>query len=90
MQEIKRCKKPGLPERVRTDTQAVLCLAWGGPQGLAKATETEPFATVFRRSEKSPGGRQAKGWETAETAAAEVGAWREACTAYPPLTPTRF
>ena len=32
------------------------------------------------RSEKSPGGKQVKGWETAETAAAEVGAWREAGT----------
>ena len=28
---------------------------------------------TLRRSEKSLGGRQAKGWETAETAAAEVG-----------------
>ena len=36
---------------------------------------------------KSPGGRQAKGWETAETAAAEVGAWREAGTGYPPYPP---
>ena len=43
----------------------------------------------FRRSEKSPGGRQAKGWETAETAAAEVGAWREAGTGYPPYPPLR-
>ena len=34
--------------------------------------------------EKSPSGRQAKGWETAETAAAEVGAWRETGTGYPP------
>ena len=34
-----------------------------------------------------PGGRQAKGWETAETAAAEVGAWREAGTGYPPYPP---
>ena len=33
-------------------------------------------------------GRQAKGWEMAETAAAEVGAWREAAgTGYPPLPP---
>ena len=32
---------------------------------------------------KSPDKRQAKGWETAETAAAEVGAWREAGTGYP-------
>ena len=42
---------------------------------------------IFRRSEKCPGRRQAKGWETAETAAAEVGAWREAGTGYPPLPP---
>ena len=41
-----------------------------------KANQTEP-----------PGGRQAKGWETAETAAAEVGAWREAGTGYPPTPP---
>ena len=44
-------------------------------------------APVFRRSEKSPGGRQAKGWETAETAAAEVGAGQEAGTGYPPTPP---
>ena len=36
-QEIKRCKKPGLPERVRTNTQAVLLLAWGG---LAKGNQS--------------------------------------------------
>ena len=36
-QEIKRCKKPGLPERVRTNTQAVLRLAWGG---LAKGNQS--------------------------------------------------
>ena len=30
---------------------------------------------------------QAKGWETAETAAAEAGAWREAGTGYPPSPP---
>ena len=36
---------------------------------------------------KSPGRRQAKGWETAETAAAEVGAWREAGTGLPPQPP---
>ena len=35
----------------------------------------------------SPGGRQAKGWETAETAAEEVGAWGEAGTGYPPSPP---
>ena len=41
------------------------------------------------RSEKSPGGRQAKGWETAETAAAEVvAAWREGSGhGIPPLPP---
>ena len=36
-QEIKRCKKPGLPERVMTNTQAVLRLAWGG---LAKGNQS--------------------------------------------------
>ena len=46
-----------------------------GPQGL------------FRRSEKSPGRGLAKGWESAETAAADVGAWREAGTGYPPYPP---
>ena len=45
------------------------------------------FAPVFHCSEKSPGGRQAKGRDTAETAAAEVGAWREAGTGYPPYPP---
>ena len=116
-QEIKRSKKPGLPERVRTSTQAVLLLAWGG---LAKGNQSVQQAKArvasgksksvgvisqglgpgllgawgpghqsgllchqfFRCSEKSPGGRQVKGWETAETAAAEVGAWREAGTGF--------
>ena len=89
---------------VRTNTQAVLRLAW---DGLAKGKPRQasslrglglglpeawgpglgagaprslepgfsgtlgPAASAwanFRRSEKSPGGRQAKGWETAETA----------------------
>ena len=36
-QEIKRCQKPGLPERVRTNTQAVLLPAWGG---LAKGNQS--------------------------------------------------
>ena len=48
-----------------------------GVRGLGAA----PKPLVFRR--KSPGGRQAKR-ETAQTAAAEVGAWREAGTGYPP------
>ena len=39
------------------------------------------------QAQKSPGRREAKGWETAETAAAEVGAWREAGTGYPPTHP---
>ena len=73
MQEIKRCKKPGLPERVRTNTQAVLRLAWGG---LAKGNQSVQQAQASVVSQKSPGGhlpsqgygawgpgsRQAKGW----------------------------
>ena len=42
-----------------------------GPQsGWGLDPKTEP---VFRHSEKSPGGGLAKGWESAETAAADVG-----------------
>ena len=98
-QEIKRCKKPGLPERVRTNMQAVLRLAWGG---LAKGNQAVQQAEPSVVSQKFPSlGRGlsgawgpglgagasasfvvlksllvggAKGWETAETAAAEVGA----------------
>ena len=64
--------------------------AWGrGLQGLgARAPRSLSHKNcIFRRSEKSPGGRHAKGWETVETAAAEVGAWREAGTGYPPTPP---
>ena len=65
--------------------------AWGpGPQGLgARAPERlAPKTESLRHSEKSPGGGLAKGWESAETAAADVGAWREAGTAgYPPYPP---
>ena len=52
-----------------------------GPARLGKTP-------VFRHSEKSPGGGLAKGWESAETAAAVVGAWREAGT--PPTPPPPF
>ena len=62
--------------------------AWGrGLQGLGPrahmllVAHALAHSTLFRRSE-----RQAKGWETAETAVAEVGAWRE----YPPYHPPRI
>ena len=62
--------------------------AWGPGLG-AGASRTfgawsDQFFVVLK---KSFGGRQAKGWETAETAAAEVGAWREAGTGYPAYPP---
>ena len=73
-------------------------LGWPGKQGYGlvpglgagasralRARKPPPFFVVLK---KSPGGRQAKGWETAETAAAEVGAWREAGTGYPPYPPS--
>ena len=65
--------------------------AWGpGPQGLGAGPQSGwgQKLPVFRHSEKSPGGGLAKGWESAETAAADVGAWREAGTGYPPYPPT--
>ena len=59
-------------------------LGWPGERKSIGAPGPTNF---FPRSEKFPGGRQAKGWETAETAAAEVGVWREARTGYPPYPP---
>ena len=54
-----------------------------GPGPQAQWPKTE----LFRRSEKSPGRGLAKGWESAETAAADVGVWREAGTGYRPPPP---
>ena len=58
---------------------------WGrGLQGLGARAPMLGLG-FFIVVKKSLGGRQAKGWETAETAAAE--AWREAGTGYPPYPP---
>ena len=48
-------KKPGLPERVRTNTQAVLRLAWGG---LAKGNQSVQQAEASVVSQKSPAGSE--------------------------------
>ena len=63
--------------------------AWGpGPQGLGvRAPAAWGRAPRSLGPGKSPGGGLAKGWESAETAAADVGAWREAGTGYPPYPP---
>ena len=58
---------------------------WGGLPG---AWGPGLGAGALPRSEKSPGRRLAKGWELAETAAAEVGL-EEAGTGYPPYPPPR-
>ena len=69
--------------------------AWGpGPQGLGPGppgawglfpTKTTHFQiTIFR---KPPGGSLAKAWVSAETAASEVGIWRETKPGYPPYPP---
>ena len=55
-----------------------------GPQGLGARAPKRVEPPVFRRSEKFIGRGLAKGWESAETAAADVGAWQEAGTGYPP------
>ena len=55
-------------------------LGLGPGQGLgAQATRVgpdvrppDPKSPLFRRSEKSPGGRQAKGWATGQTCEAEA------------------
>ena len=64
-QEIKRCKKPGLPERVRTNAQAVLRLAWGG---LAKGNQSVQQVEASVVSQKSPGGHLAKGTQSVQQA----------------------
>ena len=59
-----------------------------GPQGLgARAPEGRAKACKTKNNifSNSPGHRLLKGWESAETAAAEVGAWRETDTGYPPV-----
>ena len=59
-------------------------LGGGASRALARACMgLGPRSSFFVVLKKSLGGRQAKGLETAETAAAEVGAWREAGTGYP-------
>ena len=62
--------------------------AWGpGPQGLGPGpSRVETFShksqiTIFR---KPSGGSLAKAWVSAETAASEVGTWRETKPGYPP------
>ena len=54
--------------------------AWGPGPPQPKTSQFCPFG-------QPPGRRQAKGWETAETAAAKVGAWREEGTGYHPYPP---
>ena len=61
-----------------------LCLLLEAPGLGPPGPWGQGLKTNFVVLKKSPGGRQAKGWETAETAGAEVGAWREAGTGYPP------
>ena len=58
-----------------------------GPQRLG--AHPHRLGSIFRCSEKSPGRGLAKGWESAETAAADVGDWREAGTGYHPYAPPR-
>ena len=57
-----------------------------GP-GLQGAWGQTSQITIFR---KPPGGRLAKAWVSAETAASEVGTWRETKPGYPPYPPPRF
>ena len=70
--------------------------AWGpGPQGLGPGppgawglfpTKTTNLSKL-RFFRKPPGGSLAKAWVSAETAASEVGTWRETRPGYPPYPP---
>ena len=70
--------------------------AWGPAlQGLgAFSPQKPPKPLSLRFFCKPPGGSLAKAWVSAETAASEVGTWRETKPGYPPypppLPPPRF
>ena len=53
---IKRCKKPGLPERVRTNTQAVLRLARGGLAKRNQSVQQAEASIVSPKSGPGPSG----------------------------------
>ena len=63
--------------------------AWGPTRGLGlfPTKTTKPLKLRFFR--KPPGGSLAKAWVSAETAALEVGTWRETKPGYPPYPPQR-
>ena len=52
-----------------------------GESGGIQASGACGQITIFR---KPPGGSLAKAWVSAETAASEVGTWRETKPGYPP------
>ena len=60
--------------------------AWGpaqqGPGAFSPQKPPKPLKLRFFR--KPPGGSLAKAWVSAETAASEVGTWRETKPGYPP------
>ena len=59
--------------------------AWGpAHQGPAFSPQKTTNLRFFR---KPPGGSLAKAWVSAETAASEVGTWRETKPGYPPYPP---
>ena len=63
---------------------------WGpGPQGLGPGPSPQkpPKPLKLRFFGKRPGGSLAKAWVSAETAASEVGTWRETKPGYPPYPP---
>ena len=63
--------------------------AWGtahqGPGAFSPQKPPKPLKLRFFR--KPPGGSLAKAWVSAETAASEVGTWRETKPGYPPYPP---
>ena len=69
--------------------------AWGpGPQGLGPGPPgpwglcpKKPPTFQITKGRKTPGGSLAKVWVWAETAASEVGTWRETKPGYPPYPP---
>ena len=62
--------------------------AWGpAHQGPGAFSPQKPKPLKLRFFRKPPGGSLAKAWVSAETAASEVGTWRETKPGYPPYPP---
>ena len=88
-----RVLRPGLaPQEVKTQLAASqpVRVAGSRPQGPGAFSPQKPQTSQITIFRKPPAGSLAKAWVSAETAASEVGTWRETKPGYPPTPPFGF